>query len=186
MKTRNKPPAVSLVEWLPKVGLHGGIALDLGCGSGAEAEFLAEHGFMVDAIDKSEVIAKSAKDRCAGLTVDVVQGDFLQFELRPLYYTLAVAINALPFVTKDNCRELFARVKGSVKPGGAVIFDLYGPEHAWSAERPDMNFWTLEEVREAWGDWEILRLDEEKGMMPLASGTLIMQHRIHLVARKTA
>lgn len=183
-KTRTKPPAPFLTEWLPKLGLHGGIALDLGCGAGAEAEYLAENGFMVDAIDKSETMAKSARERCAGLTVDVIQGDFTDFGLRPAYYSLAVAINSLPFVAKEKIRPLLESVQASIKPGGAVLFSFFGPEHAWAKERPDMNFWTADEAKAFWQGWEIVSLVERKGMMPLSSGAEIMQHRLWLVARK--
>lgn len=185
-KTKAKPPATFLTGWLPKLGLLGGIALDLGCGAGAEAAFLAESGFMVDAIDKSETAVKSAKERCTGLTVDVILGDFNEFELRPSYYMLAAAMNSLPFISKEQIRPLLKRVQESLKPGGVAVFSLFGPEHAWATERPDMNFWTVEEVRDFWREWEIVNLEEKKGPAPLSSGIEIMQHRIWLVARKPA
>lgn len=182
-KTRAKPPARMLTDWLERLDLHGGVALDLGCGSGAEAEYLARNGFMVDAIDKSETVAKVAKERTQGLTVDVIQGDFREFQLRPDYYTLAVAINSLPFVKKEDCRVLLESVKASIKPGGAVILAVFGPEHAW-ADRQDMGFWTLDEFRDLWQGWEILAMDEFKGPAPLVGGNVIFQHRIHVVAKK--
>jgi len=90
---------------------------------------------MVDAIDKSETVAKAAKERCQGLTVDVIQGDFLEFQLRPDYYALAIAINSLPFVKKIDCVALLKNVQASVRPGGAVILAVFGPEHAWPSAR---------------------------------------------------
>ena len=50
---RQKEPAKLLTDWVSKLGLEGGVALDLGCGAGAEAEYLARVGFTVDAIDKN-------------------------------------------------------------------------------------------------------------------------------------
>lgn len=182
-QTKTKPPARLLTDWFPRLELHGGIALDLGCGSGAEAEFLAKNGFMVDAIDKSETAAKAAKERCQGLTVDVIQGDFREFKLRPEYYALAIAINSLPFVKKDDVRALLKDVQASIKPDGAVMLSVFGPEHAW-AKREDMSFWTLDEYRDFWSGWKILAMNEFKGISPLASGAEIFQHRIHLIAKK--
>ncbi len=182
-KTRTRPPARFLTDWLPRLGLHGGIALDLGCGSGAEAEFLAKDGFMVDAIDKNETSIKYTRERCQGLTVDAIQGDFREFQLRHDYYALAVAINSLPFVGKEDCRALLTAVQLAIKPGGAVVLGVFGPEHAW-AGRSDMNFWTLAEFVGIWDGWEILASNEYKGPWPLVSGEEIFQHRIHLVARK--
>lgn len=184
-KARTRPAARLLTDWLPRLDLHGGVALDLGCGSGAEAEYLAKNGFMVDAIDKSETAVKYAKERCQGLTVDAIQGDFREFQLRPDYYSLAVAINSLPFVEKEACRTLLMGVQASVKAGGAVIFGVFGPEHAW-AKRADMSFWTLDEFSALWSDWNVLAINEYRGPWPLASGEEIFQHRIHLTAKKTA
>ncbi len=182
-RIRQRPPARFLTDWFPRLDARGGIALDLGCGSGAEAEFLAKNGFMVDAIDKSDAAIGYTTDRCKGLTVDPIQGDFRDFNLRPNYYAIAVAINSLPFVQKDECHVLLKAVQGSLKPGGAVVIAVYGPKHAW-AKRMDMSFWTLEEFKKLWDGWEIISLNEYKGPWPLVSGQEIFQHRIHLVARK--
>lgn len=146
-KTRQKPPARMLTDWFPRLEIHGGVALDLGCGAGAEAEFLAKEGMMVDAIDKSPTVAKAAKERCQGLAVDVIEGDFLEFQLRPEYYSLAVAINSLPFVKKPDCVALLKNVQAAIRPGGAVLLAVFGPEHAWAA-REDMSFWSLGEFKE--------------------------------------
>lgn len=183
-QARTRPAARFLTDWLPRLDVHGGVALDLGCGSGAEAEYLAKNGFMVDAIDKSETAIKYTKGRCQGLTVDAVQGDFREFALRPDYYSLAVAINSLPFVAKEDCRTLMAAVQASVKDGGVVLFGVYGPEHAWAASRPDMSFWTLEEFNALWSEWNIMAMNEYKGPWPLVTGEEIFQHRIQMVAKK--
>ena len=183
---RAKPAARMLTDWLPRLDLHGGVALDLGCGVGAEAEYLAKNGFMVDAIDKSETVVKTAKERTSGLTVEVIQGDFREFALRPGYYALAVAVNSLPFVPKEECRTLLQSVQESIKPGGAVILSVYGPEHAWANSRADMSFWGVDEFRDLWKGWDIQAIDEVKGPAPLMSGQEIFQHRIRLIAKKPA
>lgn len=177
------PPARLLTDWFPRLDIHGGIALDLGCGSGAEAEYLAKSGMMVDAIDKSDAAIAYTAERCQGLTVDAIRGDFREFELRPGYYAIIVAINSLPFLTKDECRELFEGLKNALKPGGAAVLSVFGLAHAWSA-RKDMSFWLPEEFKSVWDGWDILALDEYKGPWPLVSGEKIFQHRIHLVAKK--
>ncbi len=184
-RIRQRPPARLLTDWFPRLDIHGGIALDLGCGSGAEAEYLAKNGMMVDAIDKSEAAIAYATERCRGLTVDAIQGDFREFDLRPNYYALAVAISALPFVPKEECRALIERVKNSLKPSAAIIIGVYGLEHAWAA-RADMSFWLIDEFKALWDGWEILTMNEYKGPWPLVSGEEIFQHRIHLVAKKPA
>ena len=182
-RIRQRPPSRLLTDWFPRLEIHGGIALDLGCGSGAEAEYLAKNGLMVDAIDKSDAAISYTVDRCQGLTVDAVAGDFREFQLRPNYYSLTVAINSLPFLQKEECRTLLENVKSALKPGGAAVLSVYGPDHAWS-KRTDMSFWTLEEFKALWEGWNVLSMNEYKGPWPLVSGEDIFQHRIHLVAKK--
>lgn len=182
-KARNKPPAHFLVEWLPKLDIKEGVALDLGCGPGADAELLAKAGFLVDAIDLSEIAVKNAKERCKDLKVDVLQGDFREFDYRDEYYSLVYAHNAIPFISKDALITLVKTFMKSLKSGGYAILTVFGPEHEWSS-REDMNFWTESAFTALWDGFEILHVEEEKGMHALISGAEIFQHRIHFVIKK--
>ncbi|PIR89090.1 MAG: hypothetical protein COU07_02575 [Candidatus Harrisonbacteria bacterium CG10_big_fil_rev_8_21_14_0_10_40_38] len=51
---------INLSNWLEKSGVFNGSALDLGCGTGEVARWLAQHGFMVEGIDFSEEAIKIA------------------------------------------------------------------------------------------------------------------------------
>ena len=72
--TPNENPSALLVEWLSHI--PKGRALDIACGLGRNALFLARHGFAVDAIDISSaglaIARRKALER--GLTVNWVQG----------------------------------------------------------------------------------------------------------------
>ena len=52
-----------------------GRAIDLGCGEGDNAIFLAEHGFQVTAVDFAPSAIKGAKASDAGVDVDFVIDD---------------------------------------------------------------------------------------------------------------
>ena len=182
---RQKLPAKLLTEWLPRLKLGGGNALDLGCGAGAEAEWLARNGFTVDAVEKNPIMAQAARERCQGLPVNVIEDDFLVFNFELGKYSLVTAINSLPFIAKERCRMLLEDVQESIAPGGAAILAVYGPDHAW-AKRADMSFWTKDEFAAIWHDWIIHDLEEFRGEWPLVSGETIYQHRLHLVAQKPA
>jgi SAM-dependent methyltransferase len=60
-------PDESLAGWLEQGGVPAaGRALDLGCGAGRNALFLAERGFEVDAVDLSSTAIDWARERAAG------------------------------------------------------------------------------------------------------------------------
>jgi SAM-dependent methyltransferase len=70
-------PRPELVELVRTGGLGSGRAIDLGCGTGANAIHLAAHGFDVTGVDFSSAALAKARVAAAsaGVTVDWVQAD---------------------------------------------------------------------------------------------------------------
>jgi SAM-dependent methyltransferase len=109
------------------VGLPPGRALDIGCGEGADAIWLARRGWTVTAIDISRVAVGRAREaaQLAGAAVDWVCGDALQtpFPARS-FDLLSMQYPALPKAAGESAvRTLLA----AVRPGGlllAVYHDL--------------------------------------------------------------
>ena len=107
--------------------LTPGRALDVGCGEGADAIWLARNGWTVTAIDISEVAvirAREAAER-AGAAVEWVRGDVLQtpfpagsFDLVSMQY---------PALPKAAGEAAVRKLLDTVRPGGlllAVYHDL--------------------------------------------------------------
>ena len=104
-------------------GLTPGTALDVGCGEGADAIWLAQRGWTVTAIDVSDVAvgrARAAAER-VGVAVEWVCGDALRVALPAGAFDLvSLQYPALP---KGPVQSLL----GTVRPGGlllAVYHDL--------------------------------------------------------------
>lgn len=107
--------------------LNPGRALDVGCGEGADAIWLARRGWTVTAIDVSEVAVRRAREAAevAGATVDWVSGDALQgpfparsFDLVSMQY---------PALPKAAGEAAVRTLLDTVRPGGlllAVYHDL--------------------------------------------------------------
>ena len=68
-------PSKFLTRWLPKISSRR--ALDLACGAGRNALYLAESGFTVDAVDVSGVgLARAKASACdRGITVNWIEQD---------------------------------------------------------------------------------------------------------------
>lgn len=109
-------------------GLTPGTALDAGCGSGAEAIWLASHGWHVTAADiSSEALARAAERAATSGTCDRVQwvekdlcdwNPGTQFDLVMTHYTHP----AMPQL------EFYDRIAGWVAPGGTLL--IVGHLHA--------------------------------------------------------
>jgi SAM-dependent methyltransferase len=107
--------------------LAPGRALDVGCGEGADAIWLARRGWMVSAIDISDVAVSRARDAAemVGAKVDWVCGDALQmpfpagsFDLVSMHY---------PALPKAAGEAAARTLLDAVRPGGlllAVYHDL--------------------------------------------------------------
>lgn len=101
-----------------------GRALELACGTGENAIFLASKGFIVDAIDISciaiEIARQEAKAR--GLNINFVCADLDHYELLEDSYHLVINFYYLN-------RDLCPKVVKALKVGGVLIFETYNQKH---------------------------------------------------------
>ena len=117
-------------------GLTPGRALEIGCGTGGNAVWLAEQGWNVTAIDFSEVAIdkgrKLAKER--GVNVDFVAADATtyqpkgEFDLVTSFY-----IQLQP----EQRVKMLAMASDALAPGGTLLFvshDITSPPSGWDDE----------------------------------------------------
>ena len=110
---KNNP--VTLVEdWLPKIPV--GRALDVACGAGRNAFFLAQAGYRVDAIDISPVGLNLARQKAEsqGLSINWIEQDLDQVYQFDTDYDL---ILVMWFVNL----ELITRLCDCLAPGGYLL-----------------------------------------------------------------
>jgi tellurite methyltransferase len=100
--------------------LPRGRALDVACGKGRNALYLAGLGFDVVAMDISSVALAAGRSRAEArqLTIDWQQIDLEQVQLDEAAYQLVVSFNYLQ-------RSLMPQIKRAVKIGGHVIYESY-------------------------------------------------------------
>ena len=107
--------------------LTPGRALDVGCGEGADAIWLARSGWSVTAIDVSDVAVSRAREAAelAGAAVEWIRGDTLQTPFPASSFDLvSMQYPALP---KAAGEAAVRALLGTVRPGGlllAVYHDL--------------------------------------------------------------
>jgi SAM-dependent methyltransferase len=136
-------PDESLVAW-HESGLlpAGGKALDLGCGPGRNAIWLARQGFAVDAVDLSSTALDWGRERAASAGVDVnfVEGNIFELDDTFTAYDLVYdsgCFHHLPPHRRLSYRWLLERV---LRRGGAFGLVCF----AWGAmgtEAPDVRLY---------------------------------------------
>ena len=102
-------------------GRTPGRALDLGCGSGRHAVWLAEQGWQVTAVDFSSEALRQARERAEASAVEVgwVEADVVAYEPEPAAFDLVlVAYIHLP---GDERRLLLTHASSAVAPGGTFV-----------------------------------------------------------------
>jgi tellurite methyltransferase len=98
-------------------------ALDIACGTGRNAIYLAQQGFTVDAVDISDVGLKNLRGK--NLSIHPVCADLDHFDIAPNLYGLIINIRYLN-------RRLFPYIKEGLVPGGILIFESF-------LQKPDNN-----------------------------------------------
>ena len=100
--------------------LPKGRALDLACGGGRNAIFLAQNAYDVDAVDRSlealEEGRKLALD--AGECVNFIETDLENYKLPEERYDLIINFNYLE-------RVLVPKMTAALKPGGMLLFETF-------------------------------------------------------------
>jgi tellurite methyltransferase len=151
-------PNKLLVEWAQK--LKAGYALDIACGVGRHAIFLAQHGWKVTAVDSSEVGIEITKARAAenNVSVKAVVADLEkgEFTIVPNYYDLICDFYYLQ-------RDLFPKIREGVRTGGAFIGAIHIVGAKDDEEHMNPAFLLQEdELKELFKDWEIAHYYETK------------------------
>jgi len=92
-----------------------GEALDIACGIGRNTHFLAEKGFLVDAVDISDYALSQVKNMA---TIKKFEVDLDTYNLEINKYDLIVNINYLS-------RRLIPQIKEALRSGGVIIFETF-------------------------------------------------------------
>ncbi len=100
--------------------LQPGRALDVACGEGRNAVWLAERGWRVTAVDFSDVaLAKAAELATArGVDVEWLLDDVVAYETPPVFDLVAVLYLQLP---ADELAPALRRAAAALAPGGTLV-----------------------------------------------------------------
>lgn len=175
-------------------------ALDVGCGAGNNAWFLAREGFRVAGVEGSHSAVTFAKKRLAseGLDADLRVGDFVELPFERGQFDVAIDRGSITCCGHADAARAVAEVRRVLRPGGVFFFNPYSSEHTSASagiaqsdgRRIDIDrgnltgvggiaFYDAERVTELTRGWEVLAKDHVR-VVSFADDTVHAEWRIAL------
>jgi tellurite methyltransferase len=145
---QEEAPTALVVEFAQD--LAPGSAIDLACGAGRNALYLAERRWAVTAVDGSERAIELVEQRSSarGLKVRTKVADLAVPD-----FTLPLEAFDLVLIAYYLQRDLFPKVKAATRPGGVIVSIAHTPEpgEMWSEKRARPG-----ELSGFFNEWELL------------------------------
>jgi 2-polyprenyl-3-methyl-5-hydroxy-6-metoxy-1,4-benzoquinol methylase len=172
-----RSPSAFVVEAVK--GLKRGAALDLGCGQGRNAVYLAGAGWKVTGMDLSQagLDAAQANAAMAGVTIRTEKGAYATYDLGAGRWDLVAVIFAWAPVAEPT---FLARLKDSLKPGGVLLFEHFidDPDEP---RAPMVRALKPNELKALFADFELVSYEETETTADWGGpGTRV----VRMVARK--
>jgi SAM-dependent methyltransferase len=145
---RAAPPSLEPDPVLVSAAEHlkPGRALDLACGTGRNALWLAERGWNVTAVDGSRAAIEILQSRSSAIDARVADLERGEYAIEPRAWDLIAIIRYLQ-------RDLFEAAKAGVAPGGLIVATALLGDRGRYRMHPG-------ELRRYFEGWEILHYRE--------------------------
>jgi SAM-dependent methyltransferase len=178
-------PNPLLLEWLPAIAPVSSPprALDVACGLGRHALYLARRGWQVDAMDISDVALASVAATAAaeGLDVTCIQADF-EPEIATAASPFAPDRYDLAVMMRYTNLPLIGHIAGALRVGGYLVAEAYLKSDTEDAGPRNPNYRVSSgELRDAVAALETVayreRLETERSGPPAALAQLVARRR---------
>lgn len=123
-------PDESLAEWVGDGSIRAGRAIELGCGNGRNAIYLARQGFLVEAVDYSQTAIDWARERVseAGVAVTLTRRTVFELALEAGTCDLVYDSGCFHHIAPHRRRKYVELVVHALKPGGWFGLTCFRPE----------------------------------------------------------
>lgn len=179
------------IELFKNENLLNGQALDLGCGEGRDTLELLRKGWNVIAVDKNpQAFQWLQKHKNVQIYQDSLTcitssfEDFFALKLSIKSFDLIVANWALPFSTRTQFPSAWNNIVSHLKIGGRFAGHFFGKNHSWTSIRPNLIFFTKDEVLNLFQSFEIEYFEEENTDKDSMAGEKCHWHVYTIIAKK--
>lgn len=185
-KVASRPPNSHLLT--ETANLQPGLALDAGCGHGAEAMWLAASGWRVTAVDFSVTALEHARSTAQAIEADVaeriewIEGDLGNWTPPVRRFDL---VSCLYVQVAGSVGEMVTRLASGVAPGGTLFMVGHlpvDPATGKSTPAAGQTQVTVEDAVEALdaGDWQIILAEERRRPEPGAGVDAVVRAVLRL------
>ena len=138
-ETRFAAATEQIEKLLTLIEFQGKDILDLCCGPGRHSVYLAQKGFAVTGVDRTDFLLEKARERAneANTSVEWVQEDMRRF-VRPDAFDLAINLFTSFGYFDDKGEDLLVlrNLHRSLRPGGICVIDILGKERLAKTLQP--------------------------------------------------
>lgn len=142
-------------EWL---GLHTGSRLfDVTCGPGLYAAELGRQGIAVTGVDFGPASVRYAREQCAGLPVEIHQGDVREMNFAGRGFDGAIFLYGQFTVLKpEESLDVLRRIHAALLPGARVLLEVLNDDRI---DKKNSTWWYTDQGG-LWGAFPFLHLGE--------------------------
>ena len=138
--------------------------LDIGCGEGKDAVYMAENSYAVTAFDLTEngVRKTLALAKARSVRIDAYVDDINTFD-PPETFDIVYSTGTVQYLFEENKRAFFDKIDRITRPGGVAYFNVF-VEKPFLPLPPDWDIeermWKSGELFTYFPDWKVERIDE--------------------------
>lgn len=160
------------------------IAIDCGCGTGADIHYLLNQGYQVHGFDNNHEAIELCRERfSSNAMVDLSIDSFETYDYPKA--GLVIANSSLFFANPEHFAGMWQKIVDCIEVGGVFAGDFLGEKDSWATNfRQPTTAMTLEEVEELFAQFEIIRFEERDEDALTARGYMKHWHVFSVVARK--